>query len=133
MNFSKTPRNRLNYLIFTLLIIALGLFSRSRFIPEFIYPYLGDVLYTFMFFFIFGFLFPKWSSMKIAILSILTCYCIELTQLIQADWMLQLRSYRLGGLILGHGFLWSDIVSYTIGGLLGYFIEKIWYQKYSSI
>ena len=124
MNNLNKPRNRLHYFILTILIIALGLFSRSTYIPELIYPYLGDVLYTFMFFFIFGFIFPKWNSMKIAILSIFTCYCIELTQLIQADWMLHIRSYRIGGLILGFGFLWSDIVSYTIGGLLGFILEK---------
>ena len=117
-------RSRPQYAIFILLTIALGLFSRTSYIPELIYPYLGDMLYTLMFYFIIGFLFPKLAPYKVAIFSIAICFVIECSQLYQADWINQIRANRLGRLILGHGFLWSDLVSYTIGGLLGFFIEK---------
>ena len=117
-------RKRNRYFIYIVLTIIVGLFSRTSYIPDFILPYLGDTLYTLMFFFIFGFLFPKMSSFKVALLSILTCYVIELSQLCQAPWLNEIRSYRLGGLILGYGFLWSDLVSYAIGGVLGFLIER---------
>jgi len=117
-------RNRVKYFIYIIITIIVGLFSRTSYIPDFILPYLGDTLYTLMFFFIFGFLFPKMSSLKVALISIFTCYAIELSQLCQAPWFNQIRSYRLGGLIFGFGFLWTDIISYTIGGILGFAIEK---------
>ena len=117
-------RNRIQWFFLIVITIGIGLFSRSRFIPECIYPYLGDVLYAVMYYFIFGFLFPEMKSGKVLLLSILTCYAIELLQLYQADWIEQLRRYKIGGLILGFGFLWSDMVAYTIGGGMGWLVEK---------
>jgi len=121
----KTTRIRLHYVAFIGITIAFGLFSRSSFIPEVIYPYIGDILYATMFFFIFGFLLPQKSSINIALLAIGTCYLIEISQLYQAEWINQIRSYKLGGLVLGFGFLWSDLVSYALGGFLGFTIEKL--------
>lgn len=117
-------RNRIVYLFLILGTIAVGLFSRSNYIPASILPYMGDVLYTTMYFFIFGFLFPKWTALKIAICSILLCFAIEFLQCYQADWIENIRdNYKLGGLILGHGFLWSDLICYTLGGGLGWLID----------
>jgi hypothetical protein len=28
-------------------------------------------------------------------------------------------------LILGHGFLWSDLICYTVGGVLGWLVERM--------
>ena len=56
-------------------------------------------------------------------MSVGICYLIELSKLIQQPGILEIRNTRLGGLVLGFGFLWSDIVSYLIGGLIGFDIE----------
>ena len=122
-------RSRKYYLLFILTTIALGLLSRTAIIPDFIYPYLEDYLYAIMYFFIFGMLFPRKSSLRIAIYSILFCYLIELTQLSQASWLNQIRSYKIGALVLGHGFLWSDIISYTLGGITALVIERGGYKS----
>ena len=116
-------RNRPLYFALILLTIIIGLFSRSGYVPEPITPYAGDILYTTMYFFIFGFLFPKMPPLQVAVISILLCYGIEILQLYQADWIENIREYKLGGLILGHGFLWSDLLCYTIGGGLGWLVE----------
>jgi hypothetical protein len=117
-------RNRILYLILTISTIAIGLLSRTTDItPKLIYPYLGDFLYAVMCFFIVGFLFPKMSSIKVTMIGILICFTIECLQLYQADWIVNIRNTRLGGLVLGSGFLWSDMVSYVFGGLFGYFLE----------
>jgi len=117
-------RKRLLYFFITIIVIVLGLLSRTHFVPEIVYPYLGDFLYALMFFFIFGFLFKKTSTVKITVLCILFCYGIETLQLYQADWINAIRSTRAGGLVLGFGFLWSDILAYTLGGLSGYYLES---------
>jgi hypothetical protein len=117
-------RNRLVYSFLLLITILLGLLSRSGIIPEMIYPYLGDYLYALMWFLIVGLIFTKTEPLKVALISVLLCYFIECTQLSQADWINTIRSYKMGGLILGYGFLWSDMISYTLGGITGFLLEK---------
>ncbi len=122
-------RNRYLYFLIIILVVVLGLFSRTKYIPDFIYPYLGDFLYCLMFYFILGFLFPKKKIVQITLISILICFLIEFQQLYQTEWIKNIRSHRLGGLILGHGFLWSDLISYALGGLFGGGLEYLFYQK----
>ena len=118
-------RNRILYFFLIIVTIGIGLASRSRFIPELIYPYLGDMLYALMTYFIIGFLFPGISLFRVALISIGICFSIELSQLYKADWIMAIRNNKLGGLILGFGFLWSDLVSYFIGGMLGIGLENL--------
>ena len=120
-----THRNRILYAFLIVFTIGAGLASRSNYIPELIYPYLGDTLYALMVFWIVGLLFPQMPSKKVAAISILCCFLIELSQLYDAAWILEIRNTRLGGLILGFGFLWSDLVSYFIGGVIGLTFEHM--------
>lgn len=125
-------RSRKKSAFLVALTILLGLFSRTRFIPEIIFPYLGDTLYALMIFFIVGFIFPKMDSWKTAFLSFSICSLIECSQLLDLDWLNQIRSYKLGGLILGYGFLWSDILAYGCGGIVGYLFERFFLMKDKS-
>jgi glycopeptide antibiotics resistance protein len=85
-----------------------------------------------MYFFAIGWMFPTMSARKVAAISILLCFGIEILQIYQADWIENIRAYRLGGLILGHGFLWSDLLCYLIGGGLGWMVEQM-IQKESAV
>ncbi len=42
---------------------------------------------------------------------------VELSQLYHAPWIDSIRQTTLGGLILGFGFLWSDLACYALGVL----------------
>ena len=116
-------RNRTLYSVLIIATIGLGLVSRADFIPKLIYPFFGDILYSLMIFFIIGFIFTDLSSLKIALISIGICYIIELSQFYEANWIVEFRNNKLGGLILGYGFLWSDLISYLVGGVLGLSID----------
>ncbi|WP_348983054.1 hypothetical protein [Desulfosporosinus sp. I2] len=35
----------------------------------------------------------------------------------------------IGGLVLGYGFLWSDLVSYTVGIGVGILIERLMFYN----
>ncbi|MEL7222498.1 MAG: DUF2809 domain-containing protein [Bacteroidota bacterium] len=119
-------RSRLIYSFLFIVVIGLGLLSRSwDGVPKVIYPYQGDYLYAIMWCLMITIVFPAMRSWKVGIISLLICYGIECSQLIQADWMNQIRSYRIGGLILGFGFLWSDMISYSLGIFTAYGLEKI--------
>jgi len=117
-------RNRWYYFLFIITIIGLGLGSRTASVPAFIYPYLGDYLYATMMYFIVAFLFPFQKPLKVAILSVSICYAIEVFQLYDAAWINAIRKSRLGALVLGSGFLWSDMVSYTLGAGTGWLLES---------
>ncbi|HDR4724363.1 DUF2809 domain-containing protein [Bacillus cereus group sp. Sample62] len=118
-------RSRLLYVLFTIVIIILGLSSRKLAfaLPHLLNAYLGDALWALMIFTVFGFLFPKIETKKVVFISLLFCYGIELSQLYHAEWIDSIRATTLGGLVLGYGFLWSDLVAYTIGIGIGMFCE----------
>ncbi|HFR4185455.1 MULTISPECIES: DUF2809 domain-containing protein [Bacillus] len=127
----NTKRNRLLYAIFTIIVIILGLSSRkfAFALPELLNDYLGDALWALMIFIGFGFLFPKIETKKLAFISLIFCYGIEMSQLYHAEWIDNIRATTLGGLVLGYGFLWSDLVAYTIGVGVGFLFEFILRRK----
>jgi len=110
-------RNRILYLVLVVITIIVGLLTRrfSAYLPDIINLGLGDALWAVMMYWIMGFVFPRCSIKKLAILSLMICFIVETSQLYQAEWINNLRSNRLGALVLGRGFLWSDFVAYTIG------------------
>ncbi len=123
----NTKRNRLLYATFTIIVIILGLSSRkfAFALPALLNDYLGDALWALMIFIGFGFLFPKIETKKLAFISLIFCYGIEMSQLYHAEWIDNIRATTLGGLVLGYGFLWSDLVAYTIGVGVGFLFEFI--------
>ena len=119
-------RTRILYLILTIITIILGLLSRKvQGLPQIISSYSGDALWALMVFFLFSFLFNKKSTIFILVISIIFSYGIEISQLYHAPWIDSIRATTLGGLILGFGFLWSDLICYTVGIVIGAIIDKI--------
>ncbi len=114
--------------------IALGLWSRSGlgYIPEFIELYAGDALWALLIFWLVCLLRPNSKTLSISIMALILCYSVELSQLYHAPWIDGIRRNRLGGLVLGFGFKWSDIVLYTVGVSVGAMINeslKLWRSK----
>lgn len=124
-------RNRLLYLLGMLVVIVLGLLSRvvSDSLPAFIAEYSGDTLWGLMVFIGFGVIFSSKTTRYVATVSFIFAFGIEISQLFHFELLMNLRSTTLGALILGHGFLWSDLVCYTVGILMGVVIEKIYKKK----
>ncbi|MFZ7121113.1 MAG: DUF2809 domain-containing protein [Eubacteriaceae bacterium] len=127
----KVKRNRFIYSIIIVVVILLGLSSRryAIWLPDCIRIYSGDILWGLMIFFIFGFLFIEMKIRDIALFALLLSYTVEASQLYQSQWINSIRGTFLGGLILGYGFLWSDILCYSIGILIGVILEKTFTYK----
>jgi len=125
-------RNRIYQSGYVILTVTLGLFSRSGYLPDFLYGYLGDALYALMFFFIIGFVFPKFSTIKVALIALSFCFAIEISQFYHAEWIDTIRQTRIGGLVLGFGFLWSDLLSYTFGVITRALLERAVLLKFNS-
>jgi len=71
-----------------------------------------------------GLVFRSASTRRLVIISLAITYAIEFSELYQADWINQLRSIKIIGLILGYTFLWSDLAMYTIGITVGALLDR---------
>lgn len=120
-------RNRIIYSLIILIVIGLGLGSRAspNPLPVFIVTYAGDTLWALTAFLMIGFIFPSLPTIRVAIIALLFSYFIEVTQLYHAPWINEIRQNRLAALLLGRGFLWSDLMCYTVGVAIGATIELI--------
>lgn len=114
-------KSRIIYCSLIVITIITGLLSRHfSFIP----PFIGDILWAMMVYFIVRFLFIGKPVKFIVVSSLLFCYAIEFSQLYKAPWINELRHTLFGRLVLGAGFLWSDLLCYTVGVIIGVWINK---------
>ena len=110
------------YAAFAGVTVVLGLLSRRvPWLPAGI----GDALYATLIFWLIRFVSPAAARLHAAIVAIGLCFVIEASQLYHAPWIDAVRDNRLGGLVLGHGFLASDLAWYVVGVLLGAAIERL--------
>ncbi|MDP4146403.1 MAG: DUF2809 domain-containing protein [Bacillota bacterium] len=130
----KKDRSRIIYLFLVFIVIILGLGSRkyAGVMPSWVGEYAGDALWALMVFLGIGFIFKTWTTLKTALAAIVFSYIIEISQLYHAPWIDSIRATRLGGLILGFVFLWSDLVCYTIGILIGVILELFILRVFDS-
>ena len=106
--------------------MALGLATR-RFpdaFPSFIAEYGGDALWAMLVYWLLALIWPRTSSTRLALVALAISVCDEFTQLISWSWLQSLRSTRLGALVLGQGFLWSDLACYAVGIALAVVVDR---------
>lgn len=123
---SKT-RKRWLYFILIMLTIPLGLATRwcQQYFPHVIDVYGGDAFSATCIFWGIRFLYPTKPLHRVALISYIICVLIELQQLYQAPWAVAFRNNVIVGIFLGHGFLWSDLVCYAVGVVLGYLLALL--------
>lgn len=107
------------------LTVALGLASRrfADVLPDFLAEYAGDALWAAMVFWIAALVFPRAATVHLAAAAFGVALVVELSQLYHAPWIDVIRGTRLGALVLGYGFLWSDLVCYAAGAGLAALID----------
>jgi hypothetical protein len=88
-------------------------------LPEFVADYAGDTLWALTAFLGVRIVFPRWPVLRICIVSLLFAFVIEFSQLYHAPWIDELRHTTAGRLVLGQGFLWSDLLCYIVGVAMG--------------
>ena len=123
-------RSRLLYAALLVGILVAGLATRrfGRVMPDAVAVYGGDTLWALMVFVTLGLILRSWSTLRIAGVALAISYSVELSQLFHAPSLDQLRQTTVAGLVLGRGFLWSDLLCYTIGVALGAVCEFVWWQ-----
>jgi Protein of unknown function (DUF2809) len=121
-------RNPVIQIILIALVSILGIGSRryAHILPSFLTAYAGDTSWALAAFLGMGLLLPRASTGTIALLAMILSVAVELSQLYHSPWIDAIRQTTLGGLILGFGFLWSDLVCYALGVGLGTLLELIY-------
>ena len=91
--------------------------------PAFLAEYAGDTLWALMLFlFVSTLLAGRPIRIRVAI-SLALAFLVEMSQLYHAPWIDSIRQTTLGGLVLGFGFLWTDLVCYSVGIATGSLTE----------
>ena len=108
------------------LVIALGLGSRryAEALPFFVARYGGDTLWATAAYLALGILWPGARVRSLAAGAALISLAVELSQLARPAWLEWVRQWRGARLLLGSGFLASDLVCYAAGIALGAAIEQ---------
>jgi hypothetical protein len=106
-------------------VCLLGIGSRryAQMLPGFVAAYAGDTLWALAAFLGLGLALPRASTQTIVLLATAFSVAIEISQLYHAPWIDSIRQTTLGGLVLGFGFLWSDLVCYVAGVGVGVMME----------
>jgi glycopeptide antibiotics resistance protein len=117
----SVSRNRPVQIALIILVSLLGIGSRryAHALPDFIAAYAGDTLWALAAFLAIGVLLPRVSTVRVALLAMALSVTVELSQLYHAPWIDSIRQTTLGGLVLGFGFVWSDLACYAAGVGLG--------------
>ena len=122
---------RVSYLLIFIFCTWLAITTRTH--KEWFHPiivqYGGDTIWAGMFLFLLRVFFIKTKLWKLALITFAAGVADETLQLYHAPWIESIRHTRIGGLMLGYGFLWSDIVCYAVGVIIAYliivFIERL--------
>lgn len=97
--------------------MAAGLASRSlsEQLPEFVSLHAGDALWAAMIYCSLRAIASHKRLRWALACSLCFCFFIEFSQLYQAGWLNAIRDTALGGLVLGQGFLFVDLIRYVTG------------------
>ena len=102
-----------------ILLIPIGLISRRiGWIPA----ETGDALWAMMVFCLWRIVLHNKKLPTVAIVSLAHCYLVEFSQMITWKWLVSFRQTFIGHMMLGQGFLWIDLLAYSIGIVVIYMI-----------
>lgn len=107
--------------------VVLGLATRRypSVFPVVIARYGGDALWAAMIFWLLALLRPATSAVMLAACAVGISWAVECSQLYHAPWIDAVRATRLGALVLGQGFLWSDLASYAVGVVAAAILDRM--------
>ena len=116
MNFNK------KFFLLAIFIFIVELFIGFFVQDKFIRPYGGDFLVVILIYAILrAFLKSKKSTIAIGVL--LFAYSVEIAQYFNIVHLLNLSGNRSAEVIIGTSFSWEDMLAYTLGVALIYFLD----------
>ena len=109
-----------------IVLIPIGLYSRHiSWLPDEV----GDALWAMMVFCFWRIILVKKGLPFVALISLIHSFLVEFSQLIRWSWLLSFRSTFIGHMMLGQGFLWTDLLAMLIGIVLIYWVFHVIEQR----
>jgi len=85
----------------------------------------GDALWAMMVYCCVRILLIRSNLTVVAFIALFLSFSVEFSQMLTFDWLVRFRSTFLGHMLLGQGFLWSDLLAYTIGISIIYLTTRL--------
>ena len=116
---------RVRYAALLVLSIALGLGTRryGESLPHMVAEYGGDVLWTVALYWLLALLRPRARPSRLGAVAFTISLLVELSQRYREPWIDSVRDTTVGALLLGRGFLWSDLACYVVGATIATAID----------
>jgi hypothetical protein len=112
-------------IVIFLIWLAFGTRTHSQWFYGFVVKYGGDAIWAGMFLIFLRIFFTKIRLWKLALFNFALGVADEVSQLYHAHWIDSIRDTPIGGAILGHWFVWSDIICYAVGTFLAFLFLSI--------
>ena len=131
---SNAGRSRRVYAGLALLTLVSGLATRPlRLVvaPELV-ENIGDVLWAVLVYLLIAFVWRRQTSGRIGLVALTISIAVETSQLCHVAWLDALRRTTLGGLVLGWGFAWGDLVAYAVGISACVLLERYFARKQNT-
>lgn len=122
-----SARRPIPYAILTAFLIVAGLLSRrySDQLPPLLSTNIGDALWATVVLILIFLILPRIDRWKAAGAALAVSFLVEFSQLCHAPWLDALRATTAGGLMLGRGFVASDLFCYIIGMGFGTLLDYV--------
>ena len=127
-------RSRFIYGGLAVLTVVCGLATRplSRVFDPGLAENIGDALWAVLVYLLIAFTWRRQVSGRIALAALAIAIAVECSQLCHVSWLDAIRRTKLGGLALGWGFAWGDLVAYAIGIVGCFLLERHFLTKQAA-
>lgn len=119
MRFRFHLKSFLIFLLIFIIEVVIALFVKDKIIR----PYGGDVLVVIMMYYFLK-AFTDIKPIYLCIGTLLFAYAIEIAQYFNMVEILGVQNNKVLTIILGSSFSWGDMLAYTIGAVICYFIDR---------
>ncbi len=125
--FSTIGRVRITALLVMFFAAANGLASRSSLLRDIpiLGVYGGDTCWAIAVYALVRLIFPRFKIRRVIFVAIGLSLAVECSQLLDFNWLVDLRSNSLAVLFIGDGFLWSDLAAYAVGIALAAILDRV--------
>lgn len=120
-------RNRITYFMCIIIAIILTIMIENykNVLPLSIGNYLENVLKALIIYLFIAFIFKKISAINISVISMLICSCFSISNLCEIPWVDNIKNTSIGLFILGNSFVYTDLICYLVGVILGFVLEML--------
>jgi hypothetical protein len=123
MDSGSRARRTFSALALCTIVVGLVVHWYGTALPAAMRDLLGDALWAMMIAWLIGAIFPQKPIVARAVLALVICWTVELSQAYHQQFLDSLRNTAIGQLVLGSGFDVRDLGAYALGVAAAFGLE----------